>query len=48
MNLIYYIADDSGNIDTALSYLDKIEKAINRLKEFPKSGSILRYSVLKK
>jgi toxin ParE1/3/4 len=48
MDIIYYIADDSGSIDPALSYLDKIEETINRLKGFPNSGSIPRYSVLKK
>ena len=47
-DIIYYIADDSNSIDTALKYLDKIEEAINRLKEFPNSGSIPRYSILKK
>ncbi|NLJ40135.1 MAG: type II toxin-antitoxin system RelE/ParE family toxin [Clostridiales bacterium] len=47
-DIIYYIADDSGSIDTALKHLDKIEEAINRLKEFPNSGSIPRYSILKK
>lgn len=47
-DLIYYIADDSGSNDIALRYLDKIEKAINRLQEFPKSGSVPRYSILKK
>lgn len=46
--IIYYIADDSGSIDTALRYLDKIEKSIDRLKEFPNSGSVPRYSILKK
>lgn len=29
--IIYYIADDSGSVDIALRYLDKIEQAINRL-----------------
>ena len=47
-DIIYYIADDSGSIDVALKYLDKIEESINRLKEFPNSGSIPRYSILKK
>ena len=47
-DIIYYIADDSGSIDIALKYLDKIEESINRLKEFPNSGSIPRYSILKK
>ena len=47
-DIIFYIADDSGNIDTALRYLEKIETAINHLQEFPNSGSIPRYSILKK
>lgn len=47
-DIIYYIADDSGDIDIALGYLDKIETSINRLQEFPESGSIPRYSILKK
>ena len=46
--IIFYIADDSGSIDIALNYLDKIETAIKRLENFPNSGSIPRYSVLKK
>ena len=46
--VIFYIAGDSGNVDIALGYLDKIETAINRLQEFPESGSIPRYSILKK
>ena len=47
-DIIYYIADDSASIDTALKYLDKIEESIDRLKEFPDSGSIPRYSILRK
>lgn len=47
-DIIYYIAADSGSVDIALRYLDKIEEAINRLQEFPNSGSIPRYSILKK
>mgnify|MGYP002511542659 FL=1 len=46
--IIFYIAEDSGSIDIALNYLDKIERAINSLEEFPMSGSIPRYSILKK
>ncbi|MHB8172505.1 MAG: type II toxin-antitoxin system RelE/ParE family toxin [Thermincolia bacterium] len=46
--IIFYIADDSGDVDIALGYLDKIETAINRLQEFPESGSVPRYSILKK
>ncbi|MCI8894500.1 MAG: type II toxin-antitoxin system RelE/ParE family toxin [Lachnospiraceae bacterium] len=46
--LIFYIAEDSGSIDVALNYLNKIEKAICRLGDFPMSGSIPRYSILRK
>lgn len=46
--LIFYIADDSGSIDIALNYLDKIEKAISRLEDFPMSGNMPRYSILRK
>lgn len=46
--IIFYIAEDSRSIDIALNYLDKIQKAINSLEEFPMSGSIPRYSILKK
>ncbi|MDI3535803.1 MAG: toxin ParE1/3/4 [Eubacteriaceae bacterium] len=47
-DIIFYIADDSGSPELALNYLEKIETAINRLAEFPESGSIPRYSILKK
>lgn len=46
--IIFYIADDSGSVDIALNYLDKIETAIHRLEKFPNCGSIPRYSVLRK
>ncbi len=46
--IVFYIADDTGSVDIALEYLDRIEAAINRLDEFPHSGSIPRYSILKK
>lgn len=48
-SIIFYIADDSGSIDNiALNYLDKIERAINHLEEFPMSGGVPRYSILRK
>ncbi len=47
-DLIYYIADDSGNVDVALKYLGKLEKAMLRLSEFPESGSTPRYAILRK
>lgn len=46
--IIFYIADDSGNIDIALNYLDRIEKTISCLEEFPIPGSEPRYSILRK
>ena len=46
--IIFYIADDSGSIDIALNYLDKIETAIKHLEDFPMSGNIPRYSILRK
>lgn len=46
--LIFYIADDSGDINIALNYLDKVETAINHLGDFPMSGSNPRYSILRK
>lgn len=47
-SLIQYIADDSGSIDLALDYLDRLEAAIMRLADFPYSGTEPRYSILKK
>ena len=47
-DLIYYNADDSGNIEVALNYLRKLENAIMRLIDFPESGSIPRYAILRK
>ena len=46
--IIEYIASDSGDIDTALRYLDTVEAAVMRLRDFPESGSIPRYSLLKR
>ena len=46
--IIFYIADESGNMDVALKYLDKVEKAINSLEDFPMSGSVPRYSILRR
>lgn len=47
-DIIFYIADDSGSADVALKYLSKIETAIHRLKEYPLSGNIPKYSILRK
>ena len=47
-SLIHYIADEKGDVAVALAYLDKIEKTIERLEDFPESGQFPRYSILKK
>lgn len=47
-DIIYYIADDSGSVDIALDYLEKVENAIMMLEDFPYSGSIPKYSILRK
>ena len=47
-DLICYIAEDSGSIDTALSYLDKIEHAIMILAEQPYYGVQARQPTLKR
>lgn len=47
-DILFYIADDSGEVENALKFLDKLESAIMRLAEFPDSGSIPRYSILRK
>lgn len=46
-DLIQYIAADAG-VDTALRYLDNLETAILNLAHFPYSGTVPRYSILKK
>lgn len=46
--IIFYISNDSGSAEIALSYLEKIEKAIKRLRDFPELGSIPRYRILRK
>lgn len=47
-SLIQYIADDSGNIDIALEYLARLEKAVLHLSKFPYAGTEPRYSILRK
>lgn len=46
--IIFYIAEDSGSVDVALNYLDKLENAINNLTDFPYFGCNPRYAILRK
>lgn len=47
-DIIFYMAEDSGSVDAALGYLDKLEKAIMNLEDFPYTGVKPRYSILRK
>ena len=47
-NDILYIAKDTGSVERALSYLEKIENAINLLGTTPYIGTKPRYSILRK
>ena len=38
--IIFNVADDSGSVDIAFEYLQKIETAINRFHEFSHSANI--------
>lgn len=46
--LIYYIAEDSGDVDIALNYLDKLEYGIGLLEEQPYCGVQARHPSLKR
>ena len=47
-SIIHYIADGTGDAMVALTYLDKMEKAIERLEDLPEAGHVPRYSILRK
>lgn len=47
-DIVRYIAMDAGNVEIALSYLERLETAINSLRDLPYQGSIPRYRILKR
>lgn len=47
-DILQYIANDSGDVDMALRRLDETQEAVLRLRDFPESGSVPGYSLLKK
>jgi toxin ParE1/3/4 len=47
-SIIHYIAADSGDVNVALAYLDKIEAAVMQLEDFPYKGVQPRYSILRR
>lgn len=48
LEIIQYITTDTGSVDVALSYLNKIEHAVMLLADQPNIGSYPRYSILKR
>ena len=46
--IIFFIAEDSGSVDIALNYLEKIENSINNLENFPYMGTKPRYTTLRR
>ena len=47
-DIIFYIADDAGDVDAALRVLDRIEADVMALKQFPERGNLPRYSTLRR
>lgn len=47
-NIIYYIADDFGNVKIALDYLDKLEENLMMLSDLSELGHVPKYSILRK
>ena len=46
--MIFCIAQDSGSVDIALDYLDKVENAVNLLQTTPYMGCQPRYATLRR
>lgn len=46
-DIILYRAEVTGSVDAALEFLDRIEKEINRLADYPESGAPPRYATLR-
>lgn len=47
-DILFYIADDSGSVDTALNYLSHIEKAVKQLEDLPYLGIVPKYTILRR
>ena len=47
-DIVHYIANDTGDVDTALACLSEIEEAVLSLRAFPERGSVPCWSLLKK
>jgi toxin ParE1/3/4 len=47
-DILFYLASQTGDNRIALQLFESFEKGMMRLSEFPDSGSIPRYSILRK
>jgi len=46
-DIVLYRAEIAGNAEAALEFLDRLKQKINRLADFPESGSFPRYGALR-
>lgn len=48
IEIALYIAEESGDVDTALRVVDKLEEAMRKLTEMPNRGALPRDATLRK
>ena len=48
IDIIFFFAYYWGSPDISLNFLNRFEKAIKRLEDFPMSGSVPKYSILRR
>ena len=46
-DIVLYRAEIAGNAEAALEFLDRLKQKIDRLADFPESGSFPRYGALR-
>ena len=46
-DIVLYRAEVAGNAEAALEFLDRLKQKIDRLADFPESGSFPRYGALR-
>jgi toxin ParE1/3/4 len=47
-DILFYVASQSGDVQTAVQLYESFNTGISRLSEFPYSGGVPRYSILRK
>lgn len=46
-DIVLYRAEVTGSVEAALDFLNQLEQKINRLTDFPESGSLPHYAALR-